>query len=104
MSSPSIAIRRASPADRAALERLAAIDCAVPPAGEVLIAQVSGEPQAAIEITTGTAIADPFRPTAQLVELLGVRADQLRQEASARRRLPSRGRVATDLRAATVLQ
>lgn len=45
------------------------------PSGDVLIAEVSPEPRAAIEVATGAAIADPFRPTAQLVELLAVRAN-----------------------------
>jgi hypothetical protein len=45
--------------------------------GDVLIADVEGEPHAAIEIATGATIADPFEPTAHLVDLLGVRAERL---------------------------
>jgi hypothetical protein len=73
----SIAIRRATPDDDVALRRLAVLDSARPLAGDVLIADVEGEPRAAIEITTGATIADPFRPSAHLVDLLGVRAHRL---------------------------
>ena len=73
-----IAIRRAGEADRAALERLAALDSSSPPSGEVLIAEVGGEVQVAVEIAGGTAIADPFRPTAHLVELVSLRAARVR--------------------------
>ncbi|HYY20699.1 MAG TPA: hypothetical protein VE780_02370 [Thermoleophilaceae bacterium] len=48
---------------------------------------MSHEPRAAIEVATGAAIGDPFRPTAQLVELLAVRAGQLRRGAVSRRPL-----------------
>jgi uncharacterized protein YndB with AHSA1/START domain len=71
----SLAIRHSGPDDRAALERLAALDSAPTPSGDVLIAEAGDEPRAAIEIATGAAIADPFRPTAQLVDLLAVRAE-----------------------------
>ena len=84
---PSLAILRSGPGDRAALERLAALDSAPTPSGDVLIAEVSREPRAAIEVATGAAIGDPFRPTAQLVELLAVRAGQLRRGAVSRRPL-----------------
>jgi hypothetical protein len=82
-----IAIRRATEEDRAVLRRLAALDSAPAPCGEVLVAELGGEPQAAIEIASGATIADPFRANAHLVELLGVRAAQLREaNASPRRR------------------
>jgi hypothetical protein len=78
---PCIAIRRAGAYDRPTLDRLAALDGAPCPWGEVLIVEVGGEPQAAIEIASGAAVADPFRPTAQLLELLAIRAGQLRRGA-----------------------
>jgi hypothetical protein len=81
-----IAIRRATDSDRPVIERLAALDSAPTLTGEILIAEVGDEPQAAIEIASGAAIADPFRPTAHLVELLDVRAALLRKRAGARRR------------------
>ena len=77
-----ITIRHASGTDRVAVERLAALDSAEAPSGELLIAEVGDEPQAAIEIATGATIADPFRRTADLVELLALRATWLRQERS----------------------
>lgn len=39
---------------------------------------MDGEPCAAIEVWSGVAIADPFQPTAEAVELLHLRARRLR--------------------------
>jgi hypothetical protein len=72
-----IAIRRATPDDDVALLRLARLDGAPPLHGDVLIADVEGEPHAAIEIATGATIADPFEPTTHLLDLLRVRAERL---------------------------
>jgi hypothetical protein len=72
-----IAIRRATPDDDVALLRLATLDGAPPLHGDVLIADVEGEPHAAIEIATGATIADPFEPTTHLLDLLRVRAERL---------------------------
>ena len=69
-----IVIRRAGTADAAALERLAALDSAHLPSGDLLVAEVDGEPRAALRIADGAFVADPFWPTAELVELLRVRA------------------------------
>jgi hypothetical protein len=55
-----ITIRRATEADRATLARLAALDSAPAPAGEVLLAEVDGQALGAIEVASGAAIADPF--------------------------------------------
>jgi hypothetical protein len=82
-----ISIRRATEADRPRLERLAALDSARVPPGEVLIAAVGDEPRAAIAIATRATIADPFRPTAHLTELLSLRASRLRGRSPFRRRL-----------------
>ncbi len=84
----SISIRRATAADAGAVRRLAALDSAPTPGGELLIAEVQGEPHAALEISSGVAIADPFRPTAELVELLRLRAMALRAAVEPVRRLP----------------
>jgi hypothetical protein len=89
-----VAIRRATAADGSALERLAALDSAAAPSGEVLIAEVGGQPHAAIEIATGATIADPFRPTAHTVGLLTLRARRLRKRADSPRRLRLRPRSA----------
>lgn len=78
-SSPGVTIRPASPRadDAPALARLAALDSQRLPLGPLLIAEVDGEPWAAIALETGRVIADPFRPTAALVALLRGRAAQL---------------------------
>jgi hypothetical protein len=78
-----ISIRRAAEASRPRLERLAALDSARVSRGEVLIAAVGDKPRAA----TGATIADPFRPTAHLTELLSLRAGRLRGGSAFRRRL-----------------
>lgn len=89
-----IAIRRATEADRHTLERLAALDSSRIPSGEVLIAEVGEEPQAAIEVSSGAAVADPFRPTAELVSLLRLRARLMRDGAASPRRPRLRARFA----------
>ena len=74
----SVSIRRAGPHDAPALCRLAALDSAAPLRGEVLLAELEGEPLAALSLTDGAAVADPFRPTAGLVALLELRRGQMR--------------------------
>jgi hypothetical protein len=75
--STDLVIRRAGAPDAAALARLAALDSAAPLAGEVLLAVVGGEPWAALSLTDGRAVADPFRRSAGAVELLRLRAAHL---------------------------
>ena len=72
-----IVLRLAGPADSPTLERLAALDDRVRPAGPLLLAEVNGEVHAALPLDGGAAMADPWRPTAGLVDLLSVRASQL---------------------------
>jgi hypothetical protein len=81
----SLTIRRATAEDSVALHRLAALDSALPLTGDVLLAEVDGEPWAAIELDSRRAIADPFRPTADLVTLLRFRTEP--RSAPAPRRL-----------------
>jgi hypothetical protein len=69
MSSP-LVLRPATSVDAAALERLAALDSARPLTGEVMLAHAGGEVRAAVSLETGRAVADPFHPSAELVELL----------------------------------
>jgi hypothetical protein len=73
---PAIAIRRAGDRDRAALRRLAALDSAPEPSGTVLLAEVDGEPWAALSVEDGHAVADPFRKSGGVVSLLRARASQ----------------------------
>jgi hypothetical protein len=70
MTDKTLTIRRADSSDTAALYRLAALDSAYPPTGDALLAEVGGELWAAVEVDSGAAIADPFRPSGELVDLL----------------------------------
>ena len=74
MTENTLTIRPADLADLAALDRLAALDTASPPTGDVLVAEVGRELWAAVEVDSGAAIADPFHPSADLVELLRLHA------------------------------
>jgi hypothetical protein len=74
MTENTLTIRPADLADLASLDRLAALDSASPPTGNVLVAEVGGELWAAIDVESGTAIADPFRPSGDVVELLRLHA------------------------------
>jgi hypothetical protein len=74
MTEKTLTIRPADLADLAGLDRLAELDSAYPPTGDTLVAEVGGELWAAIEIDTGATIADPFRPSGELVELLRLHA------------------------------
>ena len=59
--------------------RLAALDSTSPPTGEMLLAVVGEDLWAAVEVDSGAAIADPFRPSADLVELLRFRVARMRR-------------------------
>jgi hypothetical protein len=80
MTHTTFTIRRASATDASAIARLAALDSASPPTGETLVAEVGDELWAAVEIDSGVAIADPFRPSGDLVELLHFRVARMRRE------------------------
>jgi len=73
-----VTIRRSHAGDHEALERLAQLDSRRLADGQLLVAEVAGELRAALPLNGGAAIADPFRPTALLVSLLQVRAQQIR--------------------------
>jgi hypothetical protein len=75
----SLTLRMAVPADADALERLAQLDSRRAPRGAVIVAEVGGDLWAAISIDDGHAVADPFRPTGELVALLVERSRQLRR-------------------------
>ena len=74
---PTVLIRAARGSDGRALDRLAALDSARVPAGALLVAEADGALVAAHAPATGATIADPFRPTAQVVELLELRGSLL---------------------------
>jgi hypothetical protein len=87
-----LTIRMAVSADAEALGRLAQLDSAPPPAPvPMLVAEVGGELRAALPLHGGPAIADPFRPTVELVAILAERTRQLApppRRPARRRRLP----------------
>jgi hypothetical protein len=85
-----LTIRRASAADEFAVRRLSALDSAFPPTGDVLLAEMGDELWAALSLDTGHAVADPFRPSGDLVELLRFRAERLGREAQPHGRVLAR--------------
>lgn len=72
-----ITVRRAVAGDRSELERLAALDSGTPPRGPALVAEADSRVLAALPLGSGRPIADPFEPTAPIVALLRLRAEQL---------------------------
>jgi hypothetical protein len=83
-----LVIRPARTSDSDALERLAALDSARPlGGGQVLVAEADGRIIAAISMHDGRAVADPFVPSADAVEILRVHASAKRP-ARARVRRP----------------
>lgn len=90
-----VTIRLATDADAHAIAVLAAVDSQTVPTGPLLLAEVDGELWAVESVTGGGSIGDPFRPSADVRELLRERARQL--TAAAR---PKAGRRAPGLRRA----
>ena len=78
-----LTIRRATHEDAQPLGALAIVDSSLPLSGEVLVAQLDDAVVAAISLTDGRTIADPFRPSADTVEILRLRARQERRRARA---------------------
>ena len=85
-----ITIRRATATDELAVRRLAALDSAFPPTGDVLLGEIGDELWAAVSVDTGHAVADPFRASADVVELVRLRAARLRGEEPAQPRVLAR--------------
>jgi hypothetical protein len=86
-----VSLRHATAADQAAVRDLAALESVRVPAGPFLVAEVDGAALAALSLSDGTAIADPFHRTAELVALLRTHGAA---KAAAERRERSRGRFA----------
>ena len=72
-----VVIRLATAGDRRGLERLAQLDSASLPAGEIMMGELHGRPVVAVGMDDGTVIADPFEPTTEIAELVSLRAQQL---------------------------
>lgn len=82
--SEGIVVRLFAERDIDAIRRLAALDSKPVPAGGVLVAEREGELVAALPLDGGQALADPFKPTAEVVALLQRRASEFRTDAGAR--------------------
>lgn len=89
MNPDTLVIRRAVAADLDDLRNLAALDSARALLGDVLVAEADGVIHAAVSVEERRAIADPFYPTAELIELLEMRAEPLREARPKRNRGPS---------------
>jgi len=70
-----LVLRRAAAGDEPALARLARLDSAPRPSSDMLVAEIDERIVAAVPFDGGRAIADPFRPTADIVELLRTRVE-----------------------------
>ena len=73
-----LTIRHSTERDRPRIRELAELDDRPAPVGDALLAEVEGRVLAAVGVDDGGAVADPFRPTGDLVALLLVRAEQER--------------------------
>lgn len=82
-----LAIRVAQSDEAGDLRRLADLDDAPPLAGQALVALLDGEPVAAMSLSDGRVVANPFIPTTDAITLLSLRASQLSRRRP-RRRLP----------------
>lgn len=79
-----LVIREAHSADKGELERLAALDSREFVAGDYVVAEVDGSLVAATPLKRGSrSFSDPFKPTAGILEVLGVWARQLRTTGAA---------------------
>jgi hypothetical protein len=81
-----VTVRLASAADSPTLIRLAQLDSANALSHPILLAELSGQPVAAVSLADGVVIADPFVPTAEVVALLKLRVRQLRRAGADRGR------------------
>ena len=75
-----LSVRPFAERDIDAIRLLAALDSKQVPTGAVLVAEQAGEVVAALPLNGGEVLADPFKPTADAVGLLRLRARQLKRE------------------------
>jgi len=73
-----VTVRLAGAKDARALRRLSERDGRMVPRAHILVAEVGGALLAARSIEAGSSVADPFRHTAHLSELLALRATHLK--------------------------
>jgi hypothetical protein len=79
-----VTVRFAGPGDAEAVLHLSELNGRRLPPGATLVAEVGGSVLAARSLKSGAAVAHPFRPTAQLAELLALRSAQLRASGGGR--------------------
>ena len=72
-----LTMRLARSEDALALGRLAQLDSTLYDGSQALVAELEGELVAALPLSGAPAFADPFRRTAQLIDLLELRRRQL---------------------------
>jgi hypothetical protein len=84
--SSTIALRTATDRDAAILLKLSALDSAPPLHAPAVVALVDGRPVAAASLSDASVVADPFVPTADVVELLQARVAAAASAAAARPR------------------
>ena len=75
--SPTIVIRLATTADSRTLSDLADLDSRSPLAGPAMLAEIDGRVRAALDLADGSVAADPFVRTAEVIEMLRLRARRL---------------------------
>jgi hypothetical protein len=93
-----VTVRLATPADQGGLERLAEVDSRPLAPGPHLVAERDGRIDAALSLATRELVADPFRHTAELRELLLCHASppgSPQEPSSSRQRQPRPVPVAT---------
>lgn len=72
-----ITLRLAEGEGDVAVDRLVALSGLERPAGLTLVAEVDGQPRAALALAGGELLADPFHPASELGSLLTLRLAQL---------------------------
>jgi hypothetical protein len=86
----SVTIRRLSEEDSDRIKLLGQLDGSHQPLGPWLGAEVDGRVLAAISLTTGETMSDPFSRTAELRAILELRAAQLRRRGDGGKRFSIR--------------
>jgi hypothetical protein len=86
-----LTIRSATTADTAALVRLAALDSRPVPAAPVFVAELGDRLIAAVSARDGATVADPFTRSADAVEIVRRRVQQVAGAPRPRRRLAITG-------------
>ena len=77
-----VMVRGASATDESSIRRLARLDDRRMPHGPFLVAEQDDEVVAAVSLSTGGVVADPFRRTGDAAELLRLRSAQIAARAA----------------------